>query len=188
MNTETKQAGVLKLLCLGVSYAFSYAYIEYFSQGKSHLQSTVYLCLLALGACIWLEMTIRQKVLAGDFEPPKMMRIEPRFWEGILLLLSLSTYKSDMPVLTMFFIHMVVFYMALCGTGHLLSDRSSCLMPLDLINGIFRMPFRNFFARILTWYELLRRRHEEKEDREERSVAKIFGIIVVAIGRSSESL
>jgi len=179
MNTETKQAGVLKLLCLGVSYAFSYAYIEFFNLGMSHLQSTVYLCLLALGVCIWLEMTIRQKVLAGDFEPPKMMRIEPRFWEGILLLLSLSTYKSDMPVLTMFFIHMVVFYMALCGTGHLLSDRSSCLMPLDLINGIFRMPFRNFFARILTWYELLRRHHEEKEDREERSVAKIFGIIVV---------
>lgn len=177
MNTDTKRAEILKYLCLGVSYAFSYAYVNLFDKFHSRLYTTVYLTLLSIGAIIWLEMTIRQKCLGGNFEPTRMQKIEPRFWEGILLLLSIGTYRSDIPILSYFFMHMVVIYMVLCGTGHLLTDSSSCLMPLDLVNGGIRIPFRNFFSRIKTWVEILTRRKEVET--EGNRFKRTIGILAV---------
>ena len=177
MNTETKRAEILKIVCLGVSYAFSYAYINIFSKFYSRLYTTVYLTLLAVGAIVWLELTIRQKCLTEGYEPTQMQKVESRFWEGILLLLCIGTYQSDFAMLSYFFIHMVVIYMALCGTRHLLEDSSSCLMPLDLINGCVRIPFQNIFYRIKTWVEIIT--HRKKEDTDGNSSIRTIGIISI---------
>ena len=151
MNTNTKRAESLKKLCLGLSYAFSYAYICFFtSYIRSHLAVTIFLSILSCGAVLWLELTMRQQQDLGKFSPSKMQLGETRFWEVILILLSISTFSGQMQGLSLFFIHLVVIYMVLSGTGHLLSDRSSCLIPADLFNGCVRLPFMNFFARIQT--------------------------------------
>ena len=177
MNTDTKRAEILKYLCLGVSYAFSYAYVNIFDKFHSRLYTTIYLTLLAIGAIVWLEMTIRQKCLGGNFEPTRMQKIEPRFWEGILLLLSIGSCRGDFPLLSYFFMHMVVIYMVLCGTGHLLTESSSCLMPLDLVNGCIRIPFKNIFSRFFTLLEILTNR--KKEDSEEKPFVRTIGILAV---------
>ncbi|MBR5424925.1 MAG: DUF4173 domain-containing protein [Clostridiales bacterium] len=151
MNTNTKRAELLKKLCLGLSYAFSYAYICFFTiYTDSHLAIMVFLTLLSCGAILWLELTMRQQQDLGKFTPSKLQLGETRFWEVILLLLSISTLSGQMQELSLLFIHMVVIYMVLTGTGHLLSDRSSCLIPADLFNGCVRLPFMNFFSRIPT--------------------------------------
>ena len=177
MNTDTKRAEILKYLCLGVSYAFSYAYVNIFDKFHSRLYTTIYLTLLAIGAIVWLEMTIRQKCLGGNLEPTRMQKIEPRFWEGILLLLSIGSCRGDFPLLSYFFMHMVVIYMVLCGTGHLLTESSSCLMPLDLVNGCIRIPFKNIFSRFFTLLEILTNR--KKEDSEEKPFVRTIGILAV---------
>ena len=177
MNTDTKRAEILKYLCLGVSYAFSYAYVNIFDKFHSRLYTTIYLTLLAIGAIVWLEMTIRQKCLAEGIEPAGMQKIEPRFWEGILLLLSIGSCRGDFPLLSYFFMHMVVIYMVLCGTGHLLTESSSCLMPLDLVNGCIRIPFKNIFSRFFTLLEILTNR--KKEDSEEKPFVRNIGILAV---------
>ena len=58
MNTDTKRAEILKYLCLGVSYAFSYAYVNIFDKFHSRLYTPIYLTLLAIGALVWLEAPI----------------------------------------------------------------------------------------------------------------------------------
>lgn len=162
MNTNTKRAGTLKKLCLGLSYAFSYAYICLFSEttGMNSLYITIFLTLLSLGAILWLELSMRQQQLLGKFTPSRFQKYETRFWEAILILLSISTFAGETQAMSLFFIHMVVIYMALTGTGHLLSDRSSCLMPVDMINGMFCLPLISFFSRILAIGELF---HPEDE-------------------------
>ncbi|MBO4474187.1 MAG: DUF4173 domain-containing protein [Clostridiales bacterium] len=150
MNTNTKQAEILKFLCLGLSYVFSFAYVHMIMANLKPVQLTIYITCLSIVAVIWLELTMAQQRLLGRFIPSKIQVFEARFWEAILVLLCINTHFGQLRELTLFFIHMVVIYMALCGTGHLLSDRSSCLMPFDLINGMFRIPFRNYFARILS--------------------------------------
>ncbi|MBO4927340.1 MAG: DUF4173 domain-containing protein [Clostridiales bacterium] len=159
MNTNTKRAETLKVICLGLSYVFSYAYINLFSLSSSHnrLAVTIYLSALCAGAILWLELSMRQLQLSGRFSPTPIQKIEPRFWEAILLLLAISTYNGSLCGLSLFFIHMVVIYMVQVGTGHLLTDRSSCLMPMDLTNGCFRLTFGNIGTRFCTVAECLRR-------------------------------
>ncbi|MBR3056740.1 MAG: DUF4173 domain-containing protein [Clostridiales bacterium] len=153
MNTNAKQAEILKFLCLGLSYAFSYGYISFFLSNASPLAHTIFVTILAVVAVIWLELTMAQIRKLGKSSATRLQMIEVRFWEVILVLLSLNTYFGQLPGLSFFFIHMVVIYMALCGTGHLLCGRSSCLMPLDMVNGMFRIPFSNLGARIISVYE-----------------------------------
>lgn len=155
MNTNVKQAAQLKKLCLGLSYAFSYAYISLFIDtfGFNSLAVTAFLTALSLGAIVWLELSMKQQQLLGKYMPTRFQKCETRFWEVILVLLSLSTFSGDMKALSLFFIHVVVIYMVLSGTGHLLSGRSSCLLPLDLANGGCLLPFANIFARVVSIYE-----------------------------------
>ncbi|MBO4687068.1 MAG: DUF4173 domain-containing protein [Clostridiales bacterium] len=150
MNTNTKQAEILKFLCLGLSYVFSFAYVNMFMINLKPVQVTIYITCLSVAAVIWLEMTRAQQRLLERFIPSKIQSFEVHFWEAILVLLCINTYFGQLQGLTLFFIHMVVIYMAICGTGHFLSDRSSCLIPIDLMNGMFRIPFYNYFARVLS--------------------------------------
>ena len=151
MDTKTKQAETLKYLSLGLSYAFSYAYIWLFTMhSNSPVAITVFLTCLSLGAILWLEISIRRQHLLGHFTPNRFQRKETIFWEVILVLLSVSTLSGDMKALSLFFIHVVAIYMVLSGTGHLLSERTSCLLPADLANGGIRLPFGNIFSRIPT--------------------------------------
>ena len=125
MNTNTKQAEILKFLCLGLSYVLSVAYVNMFMVNFGPVQTTIYITVLSIAAVIWLEMTMAQQRLLGHFTPSKVQSFEVRFWEVILVLLCINTYFGQIQGLTLFFIHMVVIYMVLCGTGHFLSDRSS---------------------------------------------------------------
>ena len=62
MDTKTKQAETLKYLSLGLSYAFSYAYIWLFTMhSNSPVAITVFLTCLSLGAILWLEISIRRQ-------------------------------------------------------------------------------------------------------------------------------
>ena len=94
MNTSTRSAETLKTLCLGLSYVFSYAYISLFASSYQALGITIFLTLLSLGAILWLELSIRQQTLLGRFSPSKIQKVETRFWEVILILLSISTYRG----------------------------------------------------------------------------------------------
>lgn len=194
MNTNIRQAGLLKKLCLGSSYVFSYAYVYLFTEtvGFSGLFTTIYLTLLSAGAILWLEMSMRQQQLLGKYYPTKIERCETRFWEVILILLSLSTFSGDMKALSLFFIHAVVIYMTLTGTGHLLSGRSSVLLPADMANGFLRIPFMSFFRRILTIGECIHPRDEMVEvilpdgssviaKKAEKKPLNTFGIFMVLI-------
>lgn len=192
MNTDIKRAGTLKKLCLGLSYVFSYAYIYLFTEtvGLSDVSTTIYLTLLSAGTILWLEMSMRQQQLLGKYSPTRPVLCETRFWEVILILLSLSTFSGDMKPLSLFFIHVVVVYMVLSGTGHLLSERSSVLLPMDMINGFFFIPFTNFIRRILTIVECFRPEAEMVEvvlpdgstvmgKKPEKKPLNVFGIILV---------
>ena len=164
MDTKTKQAEILKYLSLGLSYAFSYAYIWFFTMyTNNRIAIPVFLTCLSLGAIFWLEISIRRQYLLEHFTPSRFQRAETIFWEAILVLLSVSTLSGDMQETSLFFIHLVVIYMVLSGTGHLLSGRSSCLIAADLANGCFRLPFGNFFQRIPTIAGFFRSSHDTVE-------------------------
>ncbi len=163
MNLNTKQAEILKFLCLGISYAFSYAYICFFTTYLPNLLiRAIFLSILSIVAIIWLELTMKQQSLLGKDHHTARLRIETRFWEAILLLLSINTYLGFRPELSFLLMHPVLIYMVLCGTGHLISDRSSVLLPGDLVNGTFRIPFRNFLARIFSVSESISARRAGK--------------------------
>ncbi|MBP5492149.1 MAG: DUF4173 domain-containing protein [Clostridiales bacterium] len=186
MNTDVKRAEILKFICLGLSYAFSYGYVCLFTNTDSNLTVCTILCGLAVVAVIWLELTMWQQQLLGRFLPTKLQKIEPRFWEVILLLLCVTTYGNQMTGTTLLFIHAVAIYMVLVGTGHLLSDRSSCLMPLDLVNGFVRMPFRNILSRIFSVYDTVHEHNIQKSEGAESETTEktrprynIIGIIGV---------
>jgi hypothetical protein len=194
MNTDIKRAEILKKLCLGSSYVFSYAYVYLFTgtYRVSALFITIYLTLLSAGAIIWLEMSMRQQQLLGKNNPTKAELCETRFWEVILILLSLSTFAGELKALSLFFIHVVVIYMVLSGTGHLLFRRSSVLLPADMINGFFVIPFVNFFRRILTIGECIHPKEETVEvilpdgttvagKKAEKKPLNAFGIFMVLI-------
>ena len=171
MNTNKKQAEILKFLCLGLSYAFSFGYISLFLSHCGPVMATVGLSILSLVAVLWLELTMWQQRKLGRFSPTRLQKIEVHFWEVILVLLCVNTYFGQTQGLTLLFIHMVVIYMVLVGTGHLLAGNSSCLMPIDLINGLFRIPFWNYFARILSVYETVKDRRNSAENAGEASAA-----------------
>jgi len=159
MNQNTKRAEVLKFLCLGVSYAFSYTYIrQFYLPDLSALMHTVILTILGAVAVLWLELTMLQQKLLGKSHQTKKARIETFFWEAILLLLCANTYFGFWPGLTLFLIHPVLIYTVLLGTGHLLADRSSVFLAGDMVNGTFRIPFCNFGARILSVIESIKAR------------------------------
>jgi len=192
MNTNLKRAEILKFLCLGLSYAFSYAYISMIDFALTAVQTTIFVSCLSVAAIIWLEMTMAQKRFLGSFETTSFQKIEVRFWEAILLLLCFNTYFGQIPELTLLFIHAVVVYMVLIGTGHMLSDRSSVFLPFDLINGFCRLPFINFFSRILSVHDTIKARRENGAEKasgdsdpqsssEEKEPVHVIAIIVVLL-------
>ena len=192
MNTNLKRAEILKFLCLGLSYAFSYAYVCLIDSIQTVVQTTIFVSCLSVAAIIWLEMTMAQKRFLGSFETTSFQKIEVRFWEAILLLLCLNTYFGQIPALTLLFIHAVVVYMVLVGTGHMLSDRSSVFLPFDLVNGFCRLPFINFFARILSVHDTVKARKENavgkssgdpdpQSSSEEKEPVHVIAIIVVLL-------
>jgi|GEM_PF-1469283 len=199
MDTNYKRAEALKFLCLGLSYVFSFAYVNIFfiARSTSMLGITIYITFLSLGAVLWLELTMMQQRLKGVQKTGSLQKIEPRFWEVILVLLCLNTYFGQTVILTFFLIHLVVIYMVLTGTSHLLSDRSSCLMPLDLFNGMVVMPLRNCLARLWSVTETIDHKNAAVEsavspstnsDTETQapatkrfSVGKCFGILGVLL-------
>lgn len=154
MNTNMKRAEWLKYLCLGISYAFSYTYISMFSHNDlGDISMTIIVSILGLLAIVWLELCRRQQSLRGTGHK-RASTLETRFWEGSLLLLCLNTYFGFWPSLSFFLIHPLVIYMVLCGTGHLLADRSSVFLPIDLMNGTICIAIENCFARISTIFHL----------------------------------
>ena len=95
MDTKIKQAEILKYLSLGLSYAFSYAYIWFFTMyTNNRIAITVFLTCLSLGAIFWLEISIRRQYLLEHFTPSRFQRAETIFWEAILVLLSVSTLSG----------------------------------------------------------------------------------------------
>lgn len=167
MDTNVKAADRLKLVCLGLSYVFSFAYVYRFYLNISQELDLVYLVVLAIAAIVWLELTIRQKVLLGDLEKSKKRTVETRFWEVAIVLLALNSYFGlgrYYREYTMIFLHASIVYAVLCGTGHLFRDGSSIFIPGDLINGFCRIPFANFPGRIIAVIDSVRLRTGKPEE------------------------
>lgn len=190
MNTNTKRAELLKYLCLGLSYVFSYIYIRMFLQDDlGDIALTVLVTVLGALAILWVELSMKQQDLNG-IPHSTSGRGEVRFWEGTLLLLCLNTYFGFWPALTLFLIHLVIIYMVLCGTGHLLADRSSVLLPFDLMRGVFSFAVPHFFSRLYTFFgirtaeERIAMAHtslEEDDDSNSFSLSKIFACIGIIL-------
>ncbi|MBO7424522.1 MAG: DUF4173 domain-containing protein [Clostridiales bacterium] len=165
MDTKIKTADSLKLVCLGLSYVFSFAYVYMFMLNLEQGPMTIYFTVLSVVAIIWLELTIRQKILLGDLEKNTKRTIETRFWEVIIVCLSLNIYfglGQEYPIYAALFLHASIVYAVLCGTGHLFRDGSSVFMPGDLINGFARIPFANFPGRIIAIVESIMLRKKDK--------------------------
>ena len=177
MDTKIKTADSLKLVCLGLSYVFSFAYVYMFIRNVEEGPLTIWLTILSVVAIIWLELTIRQKALLGELENNKKRTFETRFWEVIIVCLSLNTYfglGKYYPAYTFMFLHASIIYAVLCGTGHLFRDGSSIFMPGDLINGFARIPFANFPGRIIAVVEsiMMRTKKSVSEDEAAGTEAK----------------
>ena len=170
MDTNIKAADMLKLVCLGLSYVFSFAYVYMFMLDLKQGPMTIYCTVLSVVAIIWLELTIRQKILLGDLEKNIKRRIETVFWEVIIVCLALNIHfglGKQYPFYAMMFLHASIIYAVLCGTGHLFRDGSSIFMPGDLINGFARIPFANFPGRIIAVVESVMLRKREEDNVEE---------------------
>ena len=169
MDSKIKAADSLKLVCLGLSYVFSFAYVYMFMLDLKQGPMTIYCMVLSVVAIIWLELTIRQKILLGDLEKNTKRRIETVFWEVIIVCLALNIYfglGKQYPFYSMMFLHASIIYAVLCGTGHLFRDGSSIFMPGDLINGFARIPFANFPGRIIAVVESAMLRKKDKDNGE----------------------
>ena len=185
MDTKIKEADSLKLVCLGLSYVFSFAYVYMFALDLEPAPMTIYLTVLSAVAIIWLELTIRQKVLLGDLENNKKRSFETRFWEVIIICLALNYYfglGDYYPELTLVFLHASIIYAALCGTGHLFRDGSSIFMPGDLINGFARIPFANFPGRIFAVVGSVKLRTKKEENVAEQSDKKAANAVKALLG------
>lgn len=186
MNTQIKKAEVLKYICLVLSYAFSYAYVNMISEGETPFETTIYMVCLSAAAVIWLELTMKQQEYLGRAEFTKTRRYETRFWEVILMALSVSTYFGMRSGYEYLFIHLVVIYMVACGTGHLLRGESSCVLPFDMINSSCRIAFANFPARIFSIYDTVKLRREESGNTGKKTnwvkVLIVLGVIGLCIG------
>ena len=186
MNTQIKKAEVLKYICLVLSYVFSYAYVNMISEGETPFETTIYMVCLSAAAVIWLELTMKQQEYLGRAESTKTRRYETRFWEVILMALSVSTYFGMRSGYEYLFIHLVVIYMVACGTGHLLRGESSCVLPFDMINSSCRIAFANFPARIFSIYDTVKLRREESGNTGKKTnwvkVLIVLGVIGLCIG------
>lgn len=190
MNTNAKRAGLLKYLCLGLSYVFSYIYIRIFLQDDlGDIALTVLVTVLGALAILWVELSMKQQDL-NHVPHSTSGRSEVRFWEGTLLLLCLNTYFGFWPALTFFLIHPVIIYMVLCGTGHLLADRSSVLLPFDLMRGVFTIAVHNLLTRLYTLFGIRaeeekiaveRTSLEDEDDSNSFSLSRIFACIGIIL-------
>lgn len=156
MDKTIKTADRLKLICLGLSFIFSFAYVYQIHFDLNDMKLSIVFTVLALVAILWLELTIRQRVLLGHLSKNPRRTLETRFWEAIIVLLAVNIYFGMNTALTMLFLHASVVYAVLCGTGHLFRDNSSIFCPGDLINGFCRIPFANFPARIISIAESIK--------------------------------
>lgn len=163
MNTDIMKADKIRILCLVLSYPFSFFYVYRNYLHLSPVGDLISLMILAVLAIGWLELTIWQQHLLGNIEKSRKRTFETRFWEVSILLLALTTYFGMVKELSNFFLHASIIYSVLCGTGHLFRDGSSIFLPGDMINGSARIPFANFPGRIIAIFDSIRLRRANSE-------------------------
>ena len=145
-----KKSGILKVCLVLCSYVLAYLYVDklnlsFYGDSIGEIFTTL---IITFGFVVWLELVMLYQRVTGIYKPSRSVLKETRFWEVILMLLAGITHFGTQSGLEVFAMHLVVIYMVLCGTGHLLKEESSCLLPFDLVNGALRLPFGNFVMRI----------------------------------------
>jgi len=161
-----KKASVVKLIAVALSIVLAFVYVDSylnFIDEKGAL-AAIMTVLITSGFVVWNELIMYVQRLENKFTAGKKTVAEARFWEVILMALSVVTHfgaEKDYIVLGM---HCVVVYMVLCGCGHLLKGETSIYLPGDLFNGFVIMPFGNFIARTLTVIEAVKELTRKEED------------------------
>ena len=80
------------------------------------------------------------------------------------------------PWMKVFMAHAFAIYYALSRNRRLSEDRSSHLLPLDIVNGVFIIPFKRFILRIMTIVSAFRDAGR-KQDKKSRGTAILFAIL-----------
>lgn len=173
---NVKKSSIVKLVLVVFSYVLAFLYFDkligsYDMNQPGTFKYEIITVVVTAGFVLWLELTMLYQRLEKKVEVEKKAVIEARFWEVILIALSVATHFGVDPDLNFFLMHVVVVYMVLCGTGHLFKGESSIYIFGDLISGFFRIPFANFIVRIKTTILSVKDLITKKEG-EEKSVKK----------------
>lgn len=178
MDTVIKRNATRRLIIAILSFVVGFLFIETVCYGFEQIDSNGvkpnFLWVVGFAALmvIWNEVLIIRQKDEGGFVCSKARMVEIRFWEAVLMALSILCGISMNIALTFFFLIACTIYMVMCTTGHLFREETSVFLPADIINGVFRIPFAAFNSRIAALRNFLRVNAEYKSEQVNASEAK----------------
>lgn len=187
-----KKSSVIKFLLVIYSFVMAFVYVDKMWDWlyDKTIGAAIGMVVATAGFVIWNELTMLFQRMENNFEVDKKSVREARFWEVILMLVSVATHFGAENEFNFFIMHVVVVYMVLCGTGHLFKGESSIYVFGDLVNGFFRIPFPNFIARSRTVIEFIKEMmlpSEENDDAEngnkkaKKFIAAILSLMFIVV-------
>lgn len=189
MDTVKLNNATRRLIVAILSFVVGFLFIETVVYGCEQFTSLngitpnfLWIVGFAILMILWNEVLIIRQKDEGIYVPNKARMIETRFWEAVLLALSVLCSISMNIGLTFFFMIACTIYMVMCSTGHLFREETSVYLPADVINGVFRIPFAAFNSRIAAIRNYIRVKRELKAEQNVSSEAKKKNTVGIVVG------